>query len=257
MTTIDPMDGAAGIDARSIDAPGPDVPLDVLGTDAPGTDVPGTDVPGTDVLSFDVLDTDVLDESALDGHTVDELSDYLDSGRSPVNFSIESSPGCQLALAALERLRTFTRGLLDEEARLEPEPSDDWMRRVMSRIAIEAHAGRDIPIASPEPDAHLVLTEGAVRGLVRAAGDVVDGAIVGRCTISGDVGVPGAPVAVHVDLSVRWGSRMPDVASRVRASIQRELAMHTELVVTAVDVTIQDVRYTPGPVPAMRTGVAS
>lgn len=41
----------------------------------------------------------------LDGHSIEELSDYLDSGRTPRNRSIEASPGCQSALQAMERLR--------------------------------------------------------------------------------------------------------------------------------------------------------
>lgn len=184
-----------------------------------------------------------LDESALDGHTVEELSDYLDAGRMPTNFSIESSPGCQLALSALALLQSFTQSMLDEEARREPAPSDEWMSALMSRIAIEAHAGRDIPITHPDAAAHLSLTEGAVRGLVRKAGDAVPGAIIGRCVITGDLAEPAAPVAVHVDLSVRWGLRMPEIAERVREAVYRELALHTELTVTTVDIALQDVRY--------------
>ena len=37
----------------------------------------------------------------LDGHTIEELSDYLDAGRTPVDASIEGSPGCRIALDAL------------------------------------------------------------------------------------------------------------------------------------------------------------
>jgi uncharacterized alkaline shock family protein YloU len=191
----------------------------------------------------------------LDGHTVDELSDYLDAGRTPTNFSIESSPGCQLALTALARLREITVDLLEREASREPAPEDGWIQGIMSRIALEARAGRDIPIGYSVDTARLTITEGAVRGIVRAAGDAVPGVIVGRCELVGDVTTPAEPVDVRVEISVAWGVSMPDAAAAVRDAVYRELAKHTDLVVGSVDVSVQDVRFVePVPEPAQEPG---
>ena len=41
----------------------------------------------------DAATTDALNPANLDGHTIQELSAYLDAERTPTNFSIESSPG--------------------------------------------------------------------------------------------------------------------------------------------------------------------
>lgn len=194
-----------------------------------------------------------LDEANLDGHTVEELSDYLDAGRNPTNFSIESSPGCQIALDALVRLRELTLELLEAEARTEPAPDDSWVHGIMNRIALEAHAGRKIPIAHENPRADLSLTEGAVRGLFRRAGDSVGGVIVGRCELDGDVSVPREPVSVRMDISVAWGEDMQSAADRVRAAVMLEVARHTELNVTRVDITVRDVRVVAPPAAAGST----
>ncbi|MBC7725603.1 MAG: Asp23/Gls24 family envelope stress response protein [Burkholderiaceae bacterium] len=190
-----------------------------------------------------------LDETGLDGHTLDELSDYLDRGRVPADPAIEASPGCQIALRALERVRTVSASLLAGEAR--DTADDGWVATIIGSISLDARAGRDIPVTHSDPSARLSLTEGAVRGLIRAAGDSVGGVLIGRCRLDGDVTIPGEPITVHVDASVFYGERIPDAAQRVRQAIYRDLGRHTELVVEAVDVTVHDVQApgTPGRTP--------
>lgn len=191
----------------------------------------------------DLAGFDIPDPVRLDGHTIEELSAYLDAERTPTNFSIESSPGCQIALTALTRLRELTAHTLEVQAAVEPAPPDSWVHSIMNRIALEARTGRDIPIAHPAPTAHLTMTEGAVRGMIRAAGDSIPEVIVGRCRIDGDVTVPGALLTVAVDISVAWGESIPIAADRAREAIQRQLSKHTELNITAVDITVQDIRF--------------
>ena len=186
--------------------------------------------------------------SQLDGHTIDELSDYLDRGRLPADPSIEASPECQIALRALERVRAISSSLFVEEAASD-SGDDSWVSRILGNISLEAHAGRDIPVTHPDPAAHLLITEGAVRGMIRAAGDSVGGVIVGRCRLDGDVTVPGNAVRVHIDASVLFGERIPVAVQRIRQAVLRELSRHTELVVSAIDVTIHDVRLPGGGTP--------
>jgi uncharacterized alkaline shock family protein YloU len=187
---------------------------------------------------------DALNPANLDGHTLEELSAYLDAERAPTNFSIEASPGCQIALTALARLRELTRNVLDVKAAEEPAPPDSWVRGIMDRIALESRAGRDIPIAHPAPTAHLALTEGAVRGMIRAAGDSVPDVITGRCQLDGDITVPGEPITITVDISVAWGANLPDRADQARSAIHEQLVKHTELNVEAIHITVQDIRFT-------------
>ncbi|WP_234407382.1 Asp23/Gls24 family envelope stress response protein [Microterricola viridarii] len=180
--------------------------------------------------------------SDLDGHSIEELSDYLDAGREPRNDSIESSPGCQIALAGLARLHRLTMEQLDADVEQEPAPSDSWVQSIMNRIALEANAGRDIPIAHSDPHAALALSEGAVRGIIRSAGDGVEGVIVGRCRLDGDVTHLGEPITIRVEMSIAWGENIPAAASQLRQAIADELHKHTELAVAAIDITVRDVR---------------
>lgn len=184
---------------------------------------------------------DGLDSDDLDGHTIEELGDYLDAGRQPVDASIEDSPGCQLALDALARLRTQSWELLESEAVADSERDRGWMRAVLANISLEAHAGRDIPLSHPDPAVRLHITEGSVRSLIRAVGDGVGGAIVGRVRLDGEVSTPGAPVTITITASAAFGNRLDQLAQRIRERVGEELAIHTELNVAAVDVTILDI----------------
>ncbi|CAD5138269.1 Asp23/Gls24 family envelope stress response protein [Microbacterium sp. Nx66] len=183
-----------------------------------------------------------LEPADLDGHTIEDLSDYLDAGRTPRNPAIEESPGCQLALDALERLRGLGSELMDDDAASAAPVDESWVDRILSGIAMDAQAGRRIPFASDDPAVELAITEGAVRGLVRAAEEAVPGVLVGRCRLDGDVTEPGAPVRVMIDASVRLGDPLRSVADRLRAEVDVRLRRHTELQVTAIDVAITDVR---------------
>ncbi|MFK3671985.1 Asp23/Gls24 family envelope stress response protein [Leifsonia aquatica] len=180
-------------------------------------------------------------DELIDGHTLDELSDYLAAGRQPADPTIDDSPQCRAALTALERLGRATQDLLDEEAAASPA-DDDWVGRILTGIRLDVQSGRRIPIAHPDPAADLALTEGAVRALVRGVGDEIDGVLVGRCRLDGEVETPGAPVAVHLEISVRYGVSMTETAEAVRNAVAAELARHAELTITSVDVLVTDVR---------------
>lgn len=170
-----------------------------------------------------------------------DLSQYLDKGENPPQELLDRSPAHQLALESLLRFRAVAGGLLQADADAEPARDDSWVSRILTNIHIEARAGRSIPLTSPSPSAEFSITEGAVRGLIRAAGDSVPGALIGRCRLDGDVTVPGSEITVAVEASVRWGDPLPAAASRIRADIARSLRRHTELSLAAIDVTITDV----------------
>ncbi|MCK8476578.1 hypothetical protein [Microbacterium aurugineum] len=178
----------------------------------------------------------------LDGHTLDELTDYLEAGRQPADRSIDESPGCQLALDALERLHGLGAELIAAETAAEPEVDESWVDRILSGIAIDARAGRRIPFASIDPDVDLGITEGAVRGLIRAAEKVVPGLLVGRCRLDGDVTTANAPIRVEIDASAMHGQSIPVVAERLRTEADRSLRAHTELNIVAIDIAIRDIR---------------
>ena len=180
-----------------------------------------------------------------DERTLDDLSDYLDRDRLPYDAAIEESPEHRRTLQALERVRALSGALIDDDAERLPAPEESWFGSILAQVRREARAGRDIPLASPEPDVELTITEGAVRGLVREAGDSVPGVLVGRCRLIGDIGAPGAEVVIEVTISVFWGVPIADAAQQVRERIHTRLLTQTELRVTTIDVRVEDV-YHPG-----------
>ncbi|SMH30503.1 Uncharacterized conserved protein YloU, alkaline shock protein (Asp23) family [Rathayibacter oskolensis] len=180
-----------------------------------------------------------------DERGIDELSDYLDRGRLPYDPVIEESPEYRRTLRALERVRTLSGALIDDDAERLPVPEESWFGSILSQARREARAGRDIPLASVEPDVSLTITEGAVRGLVREAGDSVSGVLVGRCRLLGDIDEAGSDVVVEVTISVFWGVPIAEAARQVRERIHSRLLTQTELRVTTIDVRVEDV-YLPG-----------
>ncbi|MEV4736028.1 MULTISPECIES: Asp23/Gls24 family envelope stress response protein [unclassified Microbacterium] len=178
----------------------------------------------------------------LDGHTIDELTDYLEAGRLPIDPSIEGSAGCQLALDALERLHGLGGELIDADAAEMPEVDDSWVDRILSGIALDARAGRRIPFGEPDDSVDLGITEGAVRGLIRSAENAVAGILVGHAALDGDVTVPGAPVRIVIDVNVFYGTSIPDAVEGLRAEVADRLHRHTDLVVAGIDVRVRDVQ---------------
>lgn len=185
-----------------------------------------------------------LPDDDLDGHTIEELADYLDRGRTPVDPSIEGSAACRLAMTNMQRLRELSVGALERRADAEPDREAGWVDRLLEAIRAEVRPGRDVPVAHPDPRLQLALTEAAVRGLVRRAGDTMGGVVMGRCTLDGDLEQPGAPVRIDVTAGLVYGEPAKATADRLRRTIAEAVERHTGLVVDAVDVRFDDV-YLP------------
>lgn len=183
-----------------------------------------------------------LEPGDLDGHTLEELSDYLEAGRLPLDASIEGSPGCQLALDALERLHGLGGQLMDADAAAMPEVDDSWVDRILSGIALDARAGRRIPFPEVDPAVDFGITEGAVRGLIRSAENAVPGILVGRSTLDGDVTAVGEPIRITIEVNAVYGESIPQAVDRLREEVAERLRRQTSLTVTAIDVTVRDIQ---------------
>jgi hypothetical protein len=173
----------------------------------------------------------------LDGHTIEELAEYLDRGRIPMDPAIEVSSSCRLALAALERLHALTAQAVAADA---PSADDSWVASVMSRIALDARAGADLIVARTADGDEIVMTEGALRALIRTAGDEVQGVLVGRIRFIGDLDAVDSDLAVAVDVVVVHGTLLPATMRRLRAAIHERLRTHTPFVEPRIDVTVCD-----------------
>lgn len=207
-----------------------------------------TPEPNPDPAVAHLLDTDTppvavlaLEPEDLDGYTVNALSDYLDAGMIPRDPVVDVSPACQIALAALTRLKALTATFLDDEAAAEEPRDDSWMSSLLQHISLESRAGRQIPFRTAAVRTELVITEGAVRGLIRAAGDTVYGILVGRSALIGDVTLLDEPITVEVDATIIWRNNIPDAAEQLRHAIEHTLASNTDLTVAGITVTITDV----------------
>jgi uncharacterized alkaline shock family protein YloU len=180
------------------------------------------------------------------GRTIDELADYLDAGRVPRDPHIETCPECLNAIEALERVGQLSRDLVADDAARLPAPPDSWFERILSTIHSELRAGRSFPISHPDPRVHITVTEGAVRALLRTTGDALDGVYISQTRIDGDAETPGAPVEIHLGASIRWGTSIPELTGQLRRLAYEALEAHTELNVTAVNVTVEDIHgYAP------------
>ncbi|UOQ59401.1 Asp23/Gls24 family envelope stress response protein [Leucobacter rhizosphaerae] len=184
--------------------------------------------------------------TALDcGTTIERLTEYLESGRTPVDRHIESCPECLNALEALERVGRLSRDLIADDAARLPATSDGWFERILTTIHSELRAGRSFPISHPDPRVHITVTEGAVKALLRTTGDSLDGVYISRTQIEGDAETPGAPVEINLTASVRFGIPLPELADELRALAHDTLLRHTELNVTAVNIAVEDLHGTP------------
>lgn len=186
-------------------------------------------------------DAAVPEDDLVDGHTMEELGAYLDRGRVPRDASIENSPACRLALSGMQRLRELSWDAMQYRAEDDPDRDSAWISGLLDTIRNEVRSGRDVPVEHPDPRLRLTMTEAAVRGLVRRAGDTMGGVVMGRCTLDGDLAESGTPIRVEVTASIAYGLPADVTANRLRDRIAEVLSRHTEIVIDRIDVVFDDV----------------
>lgn len=177
------------------------------------------------------------------GYDVAALGEYLDRDCEPPIAAIDENPECQAALDRLRRVRALSRELVDADARTQPPLPAEWVRGLIANLELDVRSGRDIPFGGDDPLARLSITEGAVREIVRGAGDQVPGVLVGSVRLLGDVTTAGEEIDVDVLISVALIEPIPDIAQQVRNRIATALLTHTELRVGRIDVTVDDVHH--------------
>ncbi|WP_375386840.1 hypothetical protein [uncultured Amnibacterium sp.] len=180
-----------------------------------------------------------LEPEDLDGHTVDELTDYLEAGCEPADPSIDRSPACRLALAALQRLRDVAGSYL-EEGDAGASGGRDWIGAVLAALPVDTRAGRRFPITVEDPRVDAVVTEAAIRGLIRSIGDEVPGLLVGAVRI----GI-GDPAPLSVDVALVHGAGLPAAVAAFRRSLHRALPDHLPFAVGTIDVDVVQLIASP------------
>jgi uncharacterized alkaline shock family protein YloU len=173
---------------------------------------------------------------------IEDLSDYLDTGSSPDAEHIDHCPQCQARLAGLRSLNEAALDLMADDVEEAGTADTSWLDNILANLLLETRAGRSIPVSGDDPLDELTETEGAVVSMIRAVGDSLDGVLIGKCRLHGDITLPGAPVTVDVNVSARYGHPLPDMAQKLRREITAALAVHTEMVIEEVNITVVDIR---------------
>ena len=183
---------------------------------------------------------DSSDDIGGSGYTLEDLSEYLDRGRTPAIPAIDDNAECQAVLHSLARVRALSGELIAAEAEQAGELDETWVGSILEAISREFRAGADVAYPDTPAGTSLFITEGAIRELVRAAGDAVPGVLIGTTRLRLD---DRGDATVDVTAMVPAGRSLLTVANEIRAAIAAALARHSPYRVVEIDVTIEDVYF--------------
>lgn len=157
---------------------------------------------------------------------------------------IDGCPACIKCVAALKRVDEMSAGLVSAEI-AEQEEDTGWLDRLLTNLALEARAGRSVPLGAEFEVDTLTVTEGAILAAIRSIADSMENLIIGRCRLEGDIESPGSPITVQVSAAVRFDAVENDAVERLRELIIGEIHRVTELNVEVINIEIQDVYGKP------------
>ncbi|MCW3765349.1 Asp23/Gls24 family envelope stress response protein [Paenarthrobacter sp. PAE-2] len=181
------------------------------------------------------------------GHSLAELSAYLDTGYTADPAHVDACPECQAGLASLRRLAELGHELLASDVADAGSGNDDWMQNILNNLQLELRPGRSIPLRSEDPHDALWETEGSVSALIRSVVDSMPGTAAGKCRLTGDITTPGAGIDVDVEIAVVFGRSLEEHAVTLRNELADILAVQTELTIQAINITVTDVLEPPAP----------
>ncbi|GAB3721899.1 hypothetical protein GCM10027598_36080 [Amycolatopsis oliviviridis] len=164
-----------------------------------------------------------------------ERLDEVDAGRADAHEL--DCPDCR---ATRESLRVL-RGLTQELAEDDTEPSPDLTSRIMSAVRAEVRRRDLVPLASPEPG-EVRVSDQAVAAVLRFAADSVDGVRARRCRVLRSPDISTGPLAVDVELSIAIahdfdGDSLDVVRERVTAAAGARVGLR----LARLDLTVEDI----------------
>jgi len=207
------------------------------------------------------------------GRDIDEVWDHLD--RPPDTHEL-TCPYCQAARTDLAGLAQATQQLRDDDAaNPDRQPSPAVLDRILVIARAEVRRGRRLPLDQPEPDGTTpnTVSEQAVTAVVRRVGDRTTQVQIRRCATTTDapttaasrrpaddaatgqggspqaiVGAPSSeardrgPASVRVSLrvSVAHNLVIAAVSSQLREAVITAVAQEVGMLVTTVDITVED-----------------
>ena len=183
------------------------------------------------------------------GHSLADLSEYLDTGRIGDPGHLADCPECQSGLASLRRLSALGNELLDADTAAAGSGSDDWMKAILGNLRLELRPGRSIPAARRHTRRRPHRDRGRNFGT-----DPLRCGFPARHRCRKMPPVRGRHRAGGPHYRRRRPRRRvrasPGTARRtLRQELATTLARQTELNITAIDVTITDVLEPRNPEP--------
>ena len=161
-------------------------------------------------------------------------------------FDAPGAPAADL-LAARRATARLARLLNDlSDARLVEGRSESRAApaHVIARISLEARPGRRFPVPGLPPGTEATVTEGALRGLVRAIGDSVPGLLTGRVRIEPQE--PGDRMDLDIEVSMFYGFPIEGTVAEFRRRVVEILPRQAPFTVGRLDVRVKDVVELPG-----------
>ncbi|MBA3527803.1 MAG: hypothetical protein H0T91_00515 [Propionibacteriaceae bacterium] len=189
------------------------------------------------------------------GLPVDDIWDTVDE---PLTPHEQTCPDCQAARKSLEELTAATQAMrTDDDGDPGLRPRATLTRDIMTIARAEVRRGRQIPLNHPRTGrevADLMVSEQAVASVVRAVGDrTFDTVHARRCRVELDLtpipantdsnGPGDQPALVQIQLTISISAKqsIPESVTVLREQIIDHIADEIGLIVTRVDITVEDV----------------
>ena len=104
---------------------------------------------------------------------------------------------------------------------------------MLASIPVDARPGRRFPVPFADPDVTVHVTEGAVRGLIRAIGDDVPGLLVGAVRLGAD-----EPTPVSIDVALVYGEPLERAVEVFRAELRSVLPEQVPFAIGSIDIHV-------------------
>ncbi|MFC9254013.1 Asp23/Gls24 family envelope stress response protein [Amycolatopsis thailandensis] len=163
-----------------------------------------------------------------------ERLDEVDAGRADAHEL--DCPHCRATRESLLVLRGLTQELADDDT----EPSPDLTSRIMSAVRAEVRRRDLVPLASPEPG-EVRVSDQAVAAVLRFAADSVAGVRARGCRVLRSPDMTDA-LAVDVELSIAIAHDFDhDSLDVVRERVTAAAGARVGLRLTRLDLTVEDI----------------
>ncbi|MFB7164921.1 Asp23/Gls24 family envelope stress response protein [Streptomyces sp. NPDC056242] len=197
----------------------------------------GRQPPSPDSSPLDEVRRHAGDELLTCGRTLSHAWEQARDTGPPADPHLADCPYCRDAVEGLAALDTATQALREQT-----KPStQNLIARVMDSVRDEVRLGSMLPLN--DPTRTLQIAEHTAATVLRRAADAIPGVTAASCRLTR--ADQGTGVSVSITLAAGMDHPLPETADLVRRSVVDAADHALGLGVTAVDVTVIDVRHAP------------